>query len=200
MPVEIELKLRVDSHEPVRDRLEHLDATRIGVAVETNQILDRPDGALRGQGCGLRVRIAQDQGTGEPGTGEPETGELTTTLTFKGPRTSGVIKSREEIETVVADSAELVKILGRLGFVSILEYQKRRESWTLDGCRIELDTPAILGKFVEIEGDSEDSIRAVQQKLHLGDAFEEGRSYVAMLISYCEQVAAADRVFHIKPK
>ncbi len=184
MSIEIELKLRVESHNVVRGKLVEVGAERIGAVVETNHILDRPDGALRGQGFGLRVRVAEDQGTGES----------TTTFTFKGPRTPGVIKSREEIETLVSDSASFLKILARLGYVSILEYQKRRESWLLDGCRVELDEPTILGFFVEIEGDGEAPIRAVQRKLDLDAAIEEPRSYVSMLISHCKDAGIADRV------
>jgi adenylate cyclase, class 2 len=184
MSIEIELKLRVESHGAVREKLLAVGAERVGAVVETNHILDRPDGALRGQGFGLRVRVAEDQGTGES----------TTTFTFKGPRTPGVIKSREEIETLVSDSASFLKILARLGYVSILEYQKRRESWLLDGCRVELDEPTILGFFVEIEGDGEESIRNVQRKLALGETAEEGRSYVSTLISHCKDAGIADRV------
>lgn len=187
MSIEIELKLRVDSHDEVRAKLLDLGAANLGAVLETNHILDTPDGALRGRGgrgCGLRVRVAQDQASDAS----------TTTLTFKGPRAAGVIKSREEIETVAADPAALLKILARLGYVSILEFQKRRQSWALDGCRVELDEPPLLGLFVEIEGDGEASIRTVQKKLGLSGTPEEGRSYVSMLISHCEKAAITDRV------
>ncbi len=188
MSIEIELKLRVDSHDGVRAKLEEVGAKRVGTVLETNHILDRPDSALRRQGCGFRVRVAADHASDVS----------TTTLTFKGPRTPGVMKSREEVETVAGDSANLLKILGRLGYVSVLTYQKLRESWSLDGCLVELDTPPILGHFVEIEGDGEETIRSVQRKLGLGDASEEARSYVSMLISHCEAVGVSDRVLRLE--
>lgn len=189
MSIEIELKLRVASHDPVRAHLAALGATLVGAVVETNHILDRADGAVRKQGCGFRVRCAHN----------PVSGESITTLTFKGPRAPVVIKSREEIETVVEDPASLLKILGRLGYVSVLEYQKRRESWSFEGCRVDLDEPAELGLFVEIEGDREASIRDVQRKLGLSKAHEEARSYVSMLISYCESNAISRPVLALDP-
>ena len=51
MPFETEAKLRVDAHEPVRDRLRAGGATFIEKVIETNVIFDRPDGSLRRQGA-----------------------------------------------------------------------------------------------------------------------------------------------------
>jgi len=187
MSMEIELKLRVDSHNAVRAKLEEVGGTLLGQVVETNYILDKPDGSLRGQGCGLRVRVAHDC----------DGGCSTTTLTFKGRCAPGVVKSREEIETEVADASALLRILARMGYVTVLEYEKRRESWSLEGCRVELDQPPVLGLFVEIEGDGEEAIRAVQATLGLMGAVAESRSYVSMLVSHCEAVGISDRVVHL---
>ena len=55
------------------------------------------------------------------------------------------------------------------------------------------------GYCVEIEGESEQAIRAVQRKLGLDTAAEEPRSYVSMLISHCETVGVSDRVLALDP-
>ncbi len=187
MPIETELKLHVASHDPVRKRLRALGATCIGSVLETNIILDRPDGALRRRGCGLRVRSTIDKTTGERGG----------TMTFKGPRAPGPLKRREELEIEVSDAGTAAGMLNRLGFVPILNYQKNRESWQLGPCRIELDEPPHLGLFVEIEGPNEAAIRETQRQLDLTEAQHEPRSYVAMLVAYCSEHGIANRELHL---
>lgn len=183
MGIEIELKLRVVSHEPVRRRLRELGATLQRKVVETNRIFDQPNGELRRRGCGLRVRTVLD----EHGQSLPAK------LTFKGPRQSGDLKSREEIESVVLDPAAVVALLGGLGFTTSLCYEKRRESWAWRECIVELDEPVVLGLFVEIEGPSSAAIRAVQADLGLTQAETVSVSYVGMLAAHCDAQGIADR-------
>lgn len=186
MSVEIELKLRVESHGPVRQRLKEVGAGFLEAVLETNHIYDRPDGLLRKRGCGLRMRSAV-----------PLDGAASrATLTFKGPRLATTLKSREELEIGVSDAEALARMLEGIGFVRILRYEKRRESWELDGCRIELDEPARLGLFVEIEGPNERTILAVQGKLRLDHAREIPTSYVGMLVAYCEANGITDRTLN----
>lgn len=176
MAIETEIKLRVDSHDPIRDRLRALGATFVGEVLETNCVLDRLDGYLRRLGCGLRVRrvVAPD---GQPGP---------STLTFKGPRRVGDLKSREEIQTSIGDADALTELLPRLGFHVVLCYEKRRESWRLGPCMIELDEPAALGLFVEIEGPDDASVRAAQRDLQLTTARPVNVSYVGMIAALCD--------------
>ena len=187
MSVEIELKLRVESHGPVRQRLRNIGARFIEAVVETNRIYDRADGMLHKRGCGLRLRwlLLPDGRRGRA------------TFTFKGPRMATAMKSREEIEVGVTDGEGMARVLKRLGFGPILHYEKHRESWQHDGCRIELDEPARLGLFVEIEGPDERSIRAVQTALELDKAVEVPTSYVGMLSAYCEAYDITDRTLNL---
>ncbi len=184
MAFEIEAKLRVESHEPVRDRLRALGATPAGRVLESNRILDHGDGSLSRKGCGLRLRSTVDD----------QTGECRTTLTFKGPVVPGPLTSREELEVQISDVDTAARMLEQIGFVPILTYQKRRESWHLGECRIELDEPPHIGLFVEIEGPDEKAIQAVQIDLGLGEAKHVRASYVRMLAEYCDQHGMADRV------
>ncbi len=183
MALEIELKLQVESHDAVRERLRELGGCFDGVYLETNFILDRPDGTLRRLGKGLRVRsMACEQG-------EP----VSSTLTFKGPRQAGAVKTREEVEVEVSDADNTCSILESLGYVCVLTYQKRRERWRLAACRIELDEPPYVGNFVEIEGADEPAIRAVQHKLQLDAQLEVSPSYVHLLMDYCKAHDIVDR-------
>ena len=180
--LEIEAKYRVESHDLIRDRLVAMGAEPLGTVVETNEILDSADGSLRRRGCGVRVRATIDE----------ETRERSATMTFKGPVRPGPFKSREEQEIEVSDADTAVLLLRGLGFVRMLWYQKRRESWRLDNCRIELDEPPQIGLFVEIEVPGEAAISAVAKKLGLSGAVHEKASYVRMLLEYCSKNAISD--------
>ncbi len=184
MAMETEAKFRVESHDPVRERLEALGAEYLGRVLETNRIFDRPDGSLRTRGCGLRVRSVelQDGATREA------------TMTFKGPVARGRYKSRQELEVTVGDPEVAAEMLIAMGFARILCYQKRRESWTLDNCRIELDEPPRLGLFVEVEGPDDDAIRGVAAAIGLGDAPHVRESYVRMLMAHCDAHGMSDWV------
>lgn len=183
MAIEIELKLRVESHDPIRHRLMELGATLRKNVVETNRIFDRPNGELRRRGCGLRVRTV----VGVNGEALPAK------LTFKGARHPGDLKSREETESIVQDPGAVKTLLEGLGFMTALCYEKRRESWGWRDCIVELDEPVKLGLFVEIEGPSADAIRQVQSDLRLDQAETVSVSYVGMLIAYCDANQIADR-------
>ena len=123
--IEIEAKLRVDSLDEVRAKLRSVEAERQGSGVEWNLILDRPDGSLRAAGCGLRLRVFT------PDSGDPQR----VTLTYKGAVQPGKYKRRSELETRLGDAQVLADILLQLGFIPVLEYQKRRETWSHDSPR-----------------------------------------------------------------
>lgn len=181
MAQEIEAKIRVESHDPIRERLRALGAACDGCVLEQNWIYDLPDGSLRDRDVGLRLRRAIDE------DGE----ERSATMTVKGPVSSGEFKSREEVETRIDNTATAARMLELLGFVMILSYQKRRESWLLEDCRVELDEPPHVGLFVEIEGPTEAAIRKVQSDLGLAGAAHVRSSYVAMMWEYCRREGVA---------
>ena len=160
MALEIEAKYRVEDHAPIRDRLRASGATHLSTVIETNRIFDRADGELRRQGCGLRVRSCR----------AVDGGADFATWTVKGPRRPSRLKVRDEHEVGVSDAAVACDALGLLGFTPILEYEKKRETWRLHECSVELDTPALIGCYVEIEGESEADIVKVQAALGLADS------------------------------
>lgn len=187
MPLETEIKLRVESHEPVRERLRSLDAEFSGRVLETNILFDDARGRLARHGCGLRVRaVSVEEGEVRPDT-----------LTFKGPRMRGAVKRREELELHVDSGETAARVLEALGYAVILRYQKRRESWTLGGCRIELDEPPHHGLFVEIEGPDEGVIGAVRRRIGLESAQVEDETYVSMLMGWCKRNGIVDRVVNL---
>ena len=76
----------------------------------------------------------------------------------------------EELETQVADAQSLAAILEGLGLQPVIAYEKRRETWLLADCKVELDELPQLGWFVEIEGELESQIRWACNELGLSGA------------------------------
>jgi predicted adenylyl cyclase CyaB len=175
MMLEIEAKLRLDNLDDLRDRLVTLGANHRSTVLETNIILDHEKLMLRNQACGLRIR----------GAAPIDGGNSKVTVTYKGPPIPGRYKSREEIEFITDDWEQTVKLYARLGFVTMLHYQKHRESWQLGNCLVEMDQLPEIGLFAEIEGPDEDSIHRVQEQLGLEGITHVESSYVQMLLTYC---------------
>ena len=176
MSWETELKLRVSSHDPVRERLRQHGAVSAGKVLEVNDIFDRPNGALRRRGVGLRIRTVR----AETGGGE------STIFTVKGARVPGALKTREEVEFPVPNAETATRAMNLLGFVRVLRYQKRRESWRLGECLVELDEPPHIGLFVEIEGPTEADVTEAKSELGLASAETITKSYIHMLRVVCE--------------
>ncbi len=180
MSVELECKVRVDDHDSVRQALKAAGATYVGRVLETNRLFDRNDGSLSSSGRGLRVRSTVPLDGEAPGT----------TLTYKGPRQSSTFKQREEIEVHVDDATSMADILRALGFVERFRFQKRRESWRMESCLVELDELPVLGRFIEVEGPDEATIRTVLHQLGVERAQPIQESYVSMLSARTDAAAA----------
>lgn len=149
MPVETEVKLRVADPEAARESLARIGAIPVRARqLEDNVLLDDEAGRLRKAGCLLRIRRTPDE----------------TTITFKGPRLDDeAVKSREEIESGIADPDAAHAIFACLGFVPVFRYQKYRETFVWKDVEIVLDeTP--IGVFLEIEG-GKDAIHAAAAAL-----------------------------------
>lgn len=177
MPVEIEAKLKVDSHDEIRRSLSEAGATRLGFVLETNAIFDDSDRSLFAGGRGLRVRhVDVIDGSDSPPT-----------MTYKGPRQPGEFKTRQEIELAISDARAAQSLLAALGFHKVVGFQKRRETWTLGDCHVELDEVPHLGHYVEVEGADADAVHDALQRLGLSGQPVITDSYIALLVDYCKQ-------------
>lgn len=170
MSTETEAKMKVEDLDAVRERLRALQARRKGIRFEVNAFFDTPDGSLRSRDQGLRLRSM----TGEDGT-------PSCVITFKGPARASQVKSREEIEFGISSFDDAAALLGRLGYLPTLGFEKRRETWDLDGCLVELDELPHLGTFIEIEGEDESAVLGVRDKLALADHPLISRGYIRMI-------------------
>jgi adenylate cyclase class 2 len=104
-------------------------------------------------------------------------------LTVKGPLLPGAVKTREELETPVADAATVERMLRLLEFRPVFHSQKYREEYVVDGVRLAVDE-APFGVFVEVEG-AEHDIHRVCRRLGRTPADYRLESYVALWRQHC---------------
>lgn len=139
MPVETEIKFRVDDLADIRRRLEAAGfRVQTPRSFESNVLYDAPERSMRARTEILRIRSYAGKWT----------------LTHKRlPETqeSERHKHRIETETEVSDGEALMEIFGSLGLVAAFRYEKWRTEWS-DGqgeCVLD-ETP--IGDYAELEG------------------------------------------------
>ena len=177
MAVEIEAKMAVSDLDVVRAALRARGAERVGRTDETNIFLDTKGRSLLAADEGLRLRTNRNA----------ETGRATHVITHKGPQQAGAFKNREETELEVPDAADALRLLEKLGLRRTLSFEKRRETWKLGGCKVELDEVPYLGSYVEVEGPGEAEVAKVRDALGLADRPPIKTSYIAMLMAYLKE-------------
>ena len=134
--LEIELKVQVDSLDPIREQLHKRNAQFSGRIHEHDIYYNAPHRDFGTTDEALRVRYTNDR----------------TVITYKGAKLAKYgLKAREELNTVVESGNVFEQILVRLGFVKTEEVNKWRENYRLENAAIALDAVDELGTFVEIE-------------------------------------------------
>jgi adenylate cyclase class 2 len=179
-PIEREIKLRFGSPDEARLAIGRAGATPLrGRRLQEDVLLDTDDELLRRQRCVLRVRNEGHRSL----------------LTFKGPSIPGLVKIREELETVVGDADMMLHVFERLGFHIWFRYQKYREEFAHEEVVVAVDdTP--IGTFVEIEG-TEPGIAAMADALGRGPADYILDSYHRLFLASRDALgsSAQDMVF-----
>jgi len=87
------------------------------------------------------------------------------TMTYKRFLDSTAIDGVVEVETTVGDFDDAATILDQTGLYREAYQETRRETWQLDGVEIMIDEWPWIEPFVEIEGESEEAVRTVSEKL-----------------------------------
>jgi predicted adenylyl cyclase CyaB len=192
MPLEIEVKLKVESHRPIVAVLRRLGAKHAGARRETNIFFDRADGSLLAADSALRVRMEVPLGNRKSKIENQKSPcPPAALLTFKGPPRKTGLRSRQAYDLTISPPEQLMPLLKSLGFEQTMLFEKDRDSWHFGGCKIELDTLPALGLFMEIEGPSERKVKAVQKKLHLEDLPPVRPSYAQMVAGHLREHAQA---------
>ncbi len=133
---EVEIKFRMQN---LRELARNLRAAKFRQVTprthEMNTLYDLHGHKLRKRGALLRLRKYGKEWL----------------LTYKAKGVAGRHKSREEIETEVADGGKMEMILKSLGFEPVFRYEKFRAEWSDGKGHVVIDeTP--IGIFGEIEG------------------------------------------------
>lgn len=154
MAQEVEAKFLIQDRVGLLKRLKAAGAELIQPRVyEVNLRFDLPDRSLSSRHQVLRLR--KDQAAH---------------LTFKGPALPNhPVSSREEIEITVSDFKTTWELLGNLGYIVIVEYQKYRTTYRYHDLLVTVDEMP-YGNFSEIEGQGPEEIR--QAAISLGLKWE----------------------------
>ncbi len=185
MRSEIEAKLKVDSLEAVERSLVRCGASFLRETVQTDRYYDTAGRDLTHTDKALRLR-ADSKG-----------GRERFILAYKGPKEQDDYKKRVELETEVSDAEALELLLGELGYVKALAFNKRRRLWQLQGCEVALDELPLLGAFVEIEGPDSGTIAKVQASLGLSDSPHIMASYACMIDERLSELAMQTREVYL---
>jgi adenylate cyclase, class 2 len=134
--LEIELKVRIPSLDPVREQLTGKNARFCGRVHEHDIYYNAPHRDFAVTDEAVRVRYTDDHAV----------------VTYKGPKIKKFgLKAREELNFAVESGEAFETMLIRLGFTRTTEVNKWRETYKLDTATISLDTVDNLGTFAEIE-------------------------------------------------
>ena len=90
------------------------------------------------------------------------------------------------------DAEAAIQMIRALGMKEHMTIQKRRASYRLGRCLVELDELPLIGCFVEIEGPTEKAILAVAGKLNLRTEPVKD-AYSHMLSAECRRLGRSDR-------
>jgi adenylate cyclase, class 2 len=148
--LEIELKVRVPSLDPVRCQLIEHNARFLGRVHEHDIYYNAPHRDFGKTDEAIRIRYTGDHAV----------------ITYKGAKIeSSGLKAREELNTAVESGEVFEAILDRLGFTRTADVNKWRENYQLDNAAVSLDSVDNLGTFVEIEVMTEENEKAASTRI-----------------------------------
>jgi len=160
---EVEVKYRVDDFAAVRKALRRQGGEYVSTVEQTDAYFDMPGGLLRRRDCGLRIR--RTRRLRSAAGVRVDTRPL---LTAKGPgRPSRRAKIRREVQTRLADPEPVLEILRAVGLGETVTVRKKRTTYRLGECLVELDELPDAGRFVEVEAPDEPTLHTACKSLGL---------------------------------
>ncbi|MEY7848040.1 class IV adenylate cyclase [Natrarchaeobius sp. A-rgal3] len=178
---EVEVKVPA-GRDRIRSRLETLETTPLGTVVQVDTYYDAPHRTFAETDEALRIRSER----------RPEVG-AETRLTYKGPLVDDESKTREEIETTIADDDRIDAILRNLGFEPAATVRKERERFTLEDGEytVTVDDVDGVGEYVEVETEVEakaalesarNGVYEILERLELDPDDQIRTSYLGLLL------------------
>jgi adenylate cyclase class 2 len=172
--LEVELKVKIPSLDPVREKLTQKNAQFLGKVHEHDIYYNAPHRDFGVTDEAVRVRYTDDHAV----------------VTYKGPKIRNFgLKAREELNFAVECGETFEKMLDRLGFTRTTDVNKWRETYKLGTASVTLDLVEELGTFAEIEvivEDEKDNPTSQIEKI----ANEIGAIGEPLLASYLELLMA----------
>jgi adenylate cyclase, class 2 len=171
--LEVELKVKIPSLDPVRNQLARKNAHSCGKVHEHDIYYNAPHRDFGLTDEAVRVRYTDDHAV----------------VTYKGPKIKKFgLKAREELNFAVESGQTFETMISRLGFTKTLEVNKWRETFRLGTVSVSLDIVEGLGTFAEIEVITEnetdnptDRIEKIAKEIGVeGEAILE--SYLELLL------------------
>jgi predicted adenylyl cyclase CyaB len=146
MHVEFEAKILQVDKDAVRSTLQRLDAKLVHAEFLMRRVVFNPPIATGG--AWMRVRQEADK------------------ITMSYKQVNGTkIDDQLEVELRVDSFDEAVKFLQSIGAKKKAYQETMRETWYLDSAQITIDTWPGLHPFIEVEGDSEQKVKTVVEKM-----------------------------------
>lgn len=148
--LEIEVKFHLKDETDMQRRLLELGAAHGPKVFESNTRFDDSQASLQNNGCLLRLR-------------RDRTNRLT--LKRKPANADREVKVFHELEVEIGDFETMAAMLDAVGFHPAQVYEKWRQTFSLEGAEICIDTMP-FGIFLEIEG-SKQRIKDIAAQLEL---------------------------------
>lgn len=177
MLLEIEQKFPIDDAGEFLSRVAAIAPMELSEVEQSDTYYNHPAYDFRATDEALRIRRTHEGAV----------------VTYKGPKQQSEVKTRREIELVLAEPEAWPGLFEALGFREVATVAKRRRRFRLRrepfDVELTLDTVTDVGQFAEIEivadesqaAEAQEAIRALARELAL-DAPEK-RSYLAMLMA-----------------
>lgn len=145
MMTEYELRVLEINKEEMMKKLEKLGAKKIGEFFQKRYVYDL---SPIQKGKWIRLRTNGNE----------------TTLTYKNI-INNLIDGTKEIEIVVDNFEKTNTFLENIGFIHRNYQENNRISYLLDGVRIDIDSWPMIPSYMEIEGESEEDVLNIKDKL-----------------------------------
>ncbi|MBD3406017.1 MAG: class IV adenylate cyclase [Candidatus Lokiarchaeota archaeon] len=158
--IEVEMKLPITDIVSLQDKLELLNAQRLGISIQSDMYFNHPCRDFSSTDEAIRIRESID----DADSGKDKTIELT----YKGPKLSSGTKTRVETSIELKRMHNASLLLLQLGFKHVQTVKKTRTSYNLNGITLTIDQIDGLGAFVEVEKivESHEDIPRVEKQLN----------------------------------
>lgn len=167
MKREIEVKIKIENIDEIREKILSIGAKFIGKEKQVDEYFDFEDDKLRREDKAIRIR------------NKKILAYKTNSLKEDG------MKKVDETEFELQDYEGFITLLHGMGLKKSFLKEKERESFEIEKTKIEIDILP-FGKFVEIEGN-EENINKISEQLGFDKNQFIPNSYKTLYEKYCEE-------------